>query len=132
MCFLIQVGLFGGASLITWVICGIAHAPLWAGCAGAAIFFLATWITYLHYQRRHPDFWCPWDDGLPREMRMVNAFVPAIGVFCAVLFLVPIFQKAKDKALAARQKVEARRGHGIITPYARPRQVPSGRPRTGE
>ena len=121
MCFVVQLALFMGASLITWLLCHGLHAPLWAGGVGAGVFFVAAWIAYLRYQSAHLDFWCPWDEGLPRAMRMGNAFLPAIGVFCMIIFLMPTFRAAREKALAKRQHTEARRERGVTVPHARSR-----------
>jgi hypothetical protein len=60
----------------------------------------------LFYQAKHPDWWPPWDEGLPQGTRMLNAFVPVAIVFLLVLVLAPVFQTARQKALQKRLKME--------------------------
>ena len=106
LCFVIQVLLFAGASAAAWLVCGVLGAPLWAGGAAGMAFLAFAWVGYLVYQARHPNWWPPWDEGLPQQMRMLNAFVPAAGVFLALLFLLPVFQQARHKALQRRERLE--------------------------
>jgi hypothetical protein len=56
------------------------------------------WFCYLIYQGTHPDWWPPWDEGLPQEMRMMNAFVPVFIIYVMASFLMPVFIRAKEKA----------------------------------
>ena len=106
MCFLIQVLLFSGASAAAFLVSGVLGAPLWAGGAAGVAFLALAWLGYLLYQARHPGWWPPWDEGLPQGMRMLNAFVPAAGVFLALLFLLPVFHQARHKAVQKRQRLE--------------------------
>lgn len=98
MCFLFQTVLFAGASAVAGLVVLAFHAPLWAGAIGGILFLMAAWRVYLIYQATHPDFWAPWDIGLPQEMRMGNAFFPVYITFLLALILIPVFQQARYKA----------------------------------
>ncbi|MGO8670511.1 MAG: hypothetical protein ACLQVD_03980 [Capsulimonadaceae bacterium] len=103
---------------ITLVV-GVCHGPWWvAGALGYGLLVCA-WITYLHWQVRHPEWWAPWDEGLPQVMRMMNAFVPIAIVFTFFLVLAPAFISARQKMLWRRHH-----HHGIAAAVA-PRHAQS-------
>lgn len=98
MCFLFQVLLFAGAAGSAEAVHALLNAPFWAAGVGGFAFLVIAWITYLRYQAKFPQWYPPWDEGLPQSSRMLNAFVPVAGVFLLALFLVPVFQKAARNA----------------------------------
>lgn len=106
MCFLLQALLLAGASVTVFLVAGVAHGPLWLGGVTAFAFLGAAWFAYLVYQAKHPDWWPPWDEGLPQEMRMLNVFVPVAMILVLGLILVPVFQKARQKALQRRMNLQ--------------------------
>ena len=112
MCFLLQVLLFAGASITAWLICGLLHASLWVGGIGAFAFLGMAWIAYLLYQAKHPDWWPPWDEGLPQGTRMLNAFVPVVCMFIIVLALAPGLQAVRQKARQKRLEKQQRQQRG--------------------
>jgi zinc transporter ZupT len=118
MCFLLQVCLFLAASLVLWLISGLLHAPLWLGGIGGGVVLVVAWFGYLVFQARHPDWWAPWDDGLPQEMRMTNAFVPVWMVFVLLLLFIPTAPQVRQQALARHRKVQRIEQRRKIESYA--------------
>ncbi len=106
MCFLLQTLLLVGASAIVFLVAGVAHLPLWLGAVGAFALLAAAWFAYLVYQTKNPEWWPPWDEGLPKEMRMLNVFVPVAMILVLGLIVVPVFQKARQKATERRLRTE--------------------------
>ena len=94
MCFLFQFLLFAGAAGSAETVHALLDAPLWDAGIGGFAFLVVAWIISLCYQSKRPQWYPPWDEGLPQSSRMLNAFVPVAGAFLLVLFLVPVFQKA--------------------------------------
>ena len=93
--------------LSTWIVVGVLHASfLVAGIVGFVLIGIL-WLVYLIWQSQHPDWWAPWDEGLPQTTRVSNAFVTVLLIFVFVLFLAPTFAEARRKNLAFRQRVFA-------------------------
>jgi hypothetical protein len=104
MVLLIQCALGGVLLLSTFVVVGLLHGSLlMAGIVGFVLIGIL-WFVYLVWQGNHPDWWAPWDEGLPQTTRMSNAFIPVLILFVFVLFLAPVFIKAREKGLARRQR----------------------------
>lgn len=108
MCFLFQVLLFVGAAGSAETVHTLLNAPLWAAGIGGFAFLTVAWIIYLRCQAKFPQWYPPWDEGLPQSSRMLNAFVPVAGVFLLALFLVPVFQKAARNAGHRRARTQYR------------------------
>ena len=106
LCFLVQVLLFIGAAASASFVKVVLHASYWAAGISGFVFLLLAWFCYLLYQAKHPQWWPPWDEGLPQLMRMLNAFVPVTGLFLLAQFLVPTFQTIKEKAREKRMRTE--------------------------
>ena len=113
MCFLFQTLLFVGAAASAETAHALLNAPLWAAGVSGFAFLVVAWIGYLRYQFKHPQWYPPWDEGLPQSSQMLNAFVPVVGIFLLVLFLVPVFQKAARNA--GHRRVRTHRRHSGIS-----------------
>ena len=111
MCFLLQTLLLAGATATAFLVAGVAHGPIWLGGVTAFAFLGASWFGYLVYQGKHPDWWPPWDEGLPQGMRMLNVFVLVAMILVFGLILVPVFQKARQKALQRRTNLQQQALH---------------------
>ncbi len=88
MVLLVQAALGALLVLSTYLVVGVFHGS-WLAAGAAGSFLLGIlWSAYLVWQRNHPDWWAPWDDGLPQVSRMMNDFVPVLLVFLVVLFVI--------------------------------------------
>jgi hypothetical protein len=98
--FGLQIAIFAGALGVTMLARHVAHVPSLMAFVCGVIYFFVVWCGYLLLQRAYPNWWAPWDDGLPREQRMLNAFVPAAVVFvlaCIFIFVLsPVYKKARQ------------------------------------
>lgn len=104
MVLLVQCTLGAVLLLSSYVVVGLLHASwLVAGVVGFALIGIL-WFAYLVWQSQHPEWWAPWDVGLPQTTRMSNAFIPVLIVFVFVLMLAPVASEAKRKSLARRQR----------------------------
>lgn len=110
MCFLFQTLLFAGMAATSGSVYALLNAPLWAAAVSGFLFLAIAWSGYLHYQARHPQWWPPWDEGLPQASRMLNVFVPVVQVFPVVLILMPVFQKAERNARHHRAHMQYKHG----------------------
>ena len=91
MCFAVQCALAALLALSAYVVIGICHGTwLVAGIVGWAI-WLALLIRYFLWQNQHPDWYAPWDEGLPCVTRVLNAVVPVIMIFTLAMILCPVF-----------------------------------------
>lgn len=104
MILLVQCALGAVLLLSTYVVVGLLSGSwLVAGFVGFVLIGIL-WFVYLVWQGKHPDWWAPWDEGLPQTTRMSNAFVPVLIIFVFVLLLAPTFSDARRKSLARRQR----------------------------
>ena len=104
MVLLLQCALGVVLLLSTCIIVGLLHGSwLVAGIVGFVLIGIL-WFVYLVWQGNHPDWWAPWDEGLPQTTRMSNAFIPVLIIFVLVLLLAPVFSQARRKSLARRQR----------------------------
>ena len=106
MCFLFQAILFAGTAAIAGSIYAFLHAPVWVAGISGFLFLVIAWIGYLYYQAKHPQWWPPWDEGLPQTSRMLSVFVPVAQVFLVVLILTPVFQKVGRNARRHRAHMQ--------------------------
>jgi hypothetical protein len=101
---LLQALIFGLACLTVLLVIAVLHAPVWVGVVAGLISFPCMWLVYLVWQSCRPNWWAPWDEGLPQADRMLDAFMPAFITFCLLLMLLPEFLTAREKALRNRQR----------------------------
>ena len=107
MCLLLQILLSIGATGSAAVLRCFLSVPLWAAGIGGFAFLGIAWFGYLRFQAKHSQWYPPWDEGLPQHSRMLNAFVPAAGVFLLALLMMPTFQKlANAKPHRVRHKIQ--------------------------
>lgn len=120
MVLLIQCALGAVLLLSSYVVVGLLHGSwLMVGIVGFALIGVL-WFAYLVWQSQHPNWWAPWDMGLPQTTRMSNAFIPVLIVFVFVLMLAPVaqageakkpgaasacFAKNRDKKTTSRRKI---------------------------
>lgn len=92
MVTLLQALLLAFLSVMTWLVVGVLRGHWWvAGAIGIALLALL-WFAYLVWQARHPEWWAPWDDGVPQVSRMVNVFVPVLMIFVIAVFVLTLAQ----------------------------------------
>jgi len=98
MVTLIQGGLLALLALTTYLVVGVLHGSwLVAGLLGLLL-LAVLWVAYLVWQARHPEWWAPWDEGLPQVMRMTNVFIPVLMIFVfAFICLVPMYERAQQQ-----------------------------------
>ena len=112
MILFVQAALSGLVSLLAHLVIFIWHGSLFMAGILGCVLLVALWLVYLVWQAKHPDWWPPWDDGLPQTMRMANAFVPVFSIFILVLILIPVFQKVQQKSIKQHHKAFAPIGRG--------------------
>jgi hypothetical protein len=98
MILLIQALLLALVAFLSWVTVGLCHGSWWLAFFVSMAGLGAAWFCYLVYQARHPNWWPPWDEGLPQEARMSNAFVPVFIIYILALVMLPVFEDARRKA----------------------------------
>ena len=106
MILLIQAALGAMVILVNYLVIGVFGGPWWLGFILTIFSLCMAWFSYLIYQAKHPDWWPPWDEGLPKEMRMINAFVPIFIIYVLCLIMLPVFERAKRNR-ERRQKQQA-------------------------
>ena len=104
---LVQAALSGLVFLLAYLVVFVWHGPLFMAAIFGCALLIALWFIYLIWQAKHPDWWPPWDEGLPQTMRMANAFVPVFGIFILGLILIPVFQKVRERSIKQHHKVVA-------------------------
>jgi zinc transporter ZupT len=85
------------------------HAPLWAAVLSGIIYFVVAWQGYLVFQSANPNWWAPWDEGIPQGQPMLNAFIPSFIVFLMFCSFMPVFERARDKRMRIEQTHRLRR-----------------------
>ena len=108
---LVQAALCGLVFLLTYLVVFVWHGSLLVAAVLGCGLLIALWFVYLIWQARHPDWWPPWDDGLPQTTRMANAFVPVFIILILVLLLIPVFQKV--------QAINMKHHHKAVAPANR-------------
>jgi len=111
---LVQAALSALVLLLAYLVVFVWHGSLFVAGILGCLLLMVLWFVYLIWQAKHPDWWPPWDEGLPQTMRMANAFVPVFGIFILVLILIPVFQKVRERSIKQHHKVVAPVGRGKI------------------
>ena len=127
MILFVQAALAGLVLLLSYLIVFVWHGPLFVAGILGFVLLIALWFVYLIWQAKHPDWWPPWDDGLPQTMRMANAFVPVLIILVLVLLLIPVFQKVRAINMKQHHKVASPAG-GSKTPVNPHRCCPASHP----
>jgi hypothetical protein len=81
MILLLQAALLVVVALVNYLVVGVFHGSWWLAFFSSVFSLVVAWFVYLVYQSKHPEWWPPWDEGLPRESRMMNAFVPVFIIY---------------------------------------------------
>jgi len=104
MAVFIQAPLLLLLALETYLVRVVFHGPTWLAIVLGFILLAGTWFVLMVYMATHPDWWPPWDEGLPRETRITNAYLPLIAIFIVYFVLVPVVQRARQNALREQQR----------------------------
>lgn len=80
--------------LITFVIVPLFHGSV---VVTAVVCLVLLWVGGVAWQRTHPDWRAPLEEGLPQLWRLFDFLFQVTLWFRLVLILVPIFQKVGDK-----------------------------------
>ena len=93
-----------------------AHAPLWAAVLSGVAYFFVAWQGYLLFQSANPHWLAPWDEGLMQWQRMLDAFIPSLIAFLLFCLLMPVFERAREKARQTEQRrMQQRASRPLLT-----------------
>jgi hypothetical protein len=106
---LVQAFLLAVVTLAAYLSIAVFHAAWWIGALAGVSVLGVLWMAYLLWQGAHPEWWAPWDEGLPQETRMMNAFVPVLMIFVAAMCLLPSLVAQRQRNLAHRRDANAPR-----------------------